>query len=145
MSFLSATSPPPRNPKLQICLEDYVTSTIDKNKQEISDAINNAKAIDLSFLPIKIQNNLTSAFDSAEDAIAHLNDIKLTSEIVGLNSYNYKPKLRKVRKIESEIRWYEKETKLLKNSLNYLKSDADKIARLQIKTKVLNMKKQWKT
>ena len=71
MSFLSATSPPPRNPKLQICLEEYVTNTIDKNKQEISDAINNAKAIDLSFLPIKIQKNLTSAFDSAEDAITH--------------------------------------------------------------------------
>jgi hypothetical protein len=137
MSFLSATSPPPRNPKLQICLEEYVTSTIDKNKQEVSHAINNAKAIDLSFLPIKIQNNLTSAFDSAEDAIASLNDIKLTSEIVRSNSYDYKPKLRKVRKIESEIKWYEKETKLLKNSLNYLKSDADKIARLQIKDQII--------
>ena len=104
MSFLSATSPPPRNPKLQICLEEYVTNAIDKNKQEISDAINNAKAIDLSFLPIKIKNNLTSAFVSAEDAVLYLNDVKLTSEKVKINSYSYKPKLRKVRKIESEIR-----------------------------------------
>ena len=141
MSFLSATSPPPRNPKLQICLEEYVTNTIDKNKQEISDAINNAKAIDLSFLPIKIKNNLTNAFVSAEDAIVYLNDVKLTSEIVRTNSYNYKPKLRKVRKIESEIRWYEKETKLLKNSLNYLKSDADKIARLHVNDQIITYEK----
>jgi len=136
MSFLSEASPPPRNPKLQICLEEYVAKEINQNEQEIFETIDVASKIDLNFLPKKLENNLASAFKSAETAISSLNDIEITSKTVKENSSLYRPQLTLVRRLEAEIRWYEKEIKELKSSLNYLKSDADKNKRLQVEEKI---------
>ena len=45
-----------------------------------------------------------------------LDDIKTTSQNVIEKSNQYRPQLTHVRRLESEIRWYEKEIKELKSS-----------------------------
>ena len=138
MSFLSDASPPPRNPKLQICLEEFVTKEINQNEKQIFKTIDVANEMELNFLPKKHKNNLASAFKSAELAINSLDDIKTTSQNVIEKSNQYRPQLTHVRRLESEIRWYEKEIKELKSSLNYLKSAADQNKRIQVENKIIS-------
>jgi hypothetical protein len=142
MSLLGESSPPPRNPKLQICLEEYSNIVVTENKDQILNTIAEAKALDLTFLPKKISSNLTGAFTSAETALATLSQIFVAEKLVKDNTPTYRPLLTVVRGIESSIRRAENETKELKGSLAYLKSEEDVDQREQVITKMKSLEKE---
>jgi len=142
MSLLGESSPPPRNPKLQICLEEYSNIIVTENKDQILNTIAKAKALDLTFLPKKISSNLTGAFNSAETALTSLNEIFVAEKLVKDNTPTYRPLLTVVRGIESSIRRAENETKELKGSLAYLKSEVDVDQREQVIAKMKSLEKE---
>ena len=141
MSLLSESSPPPRNPKLQICLEEYSMREVSKNRKEIMDSIVTSKQLDLSFLPKKVSSNLSGAFKSAEEAVTTLEQIFVAEKEVLENAPAYRPLLKVVRDIESAIRSAEKETKKLKSSLAYLKSEDDAQERENVIAKMKELEK----
>ena len=136
MSLLSDSSPPPRNPKLQICLEEYVAKKISHSEKDITEAIKDAKKIELSFLPKKIKISLLNSFKSADLALNSIYDIDIKAKTVLDNSKEYRPLLNAVRALESKVRWNKKKIKALKSSLNYLKSDADKEKRVAVEEEI---------
>ena len=136
MSLLSDSSPPPRNPKLQICLEKYVVNKISSSEKDITEAIKDAKNIELSFLPKKIKSDLSNTFKSADLALNFIYDIDIKAKAVLDSSKEYRPILTAVRTLESKVRWNEKKIKSLKGSLNYLKSDADKEKRRNVEEEI---------
>ena len=136
MSLLSDTSPPPRNPKLQICLEEYVANTINQSNKDIVKAIEDGKNIELGFLPKKIQSDLSNTFKSAGLALGFVQDIKTKAKAVIDNSKEYRPLLNTVRTLESKVRWNGKEIKKLTGSLNYLKSEEDAEIRQKVEEKI---------
>lgn len=103
VSFLSETSPPPRNPKLQQCVEQYVTARINENS-DVLDAIAVAEALDLSLLPDDLAKDVRDGVAAARVAVDGLAEIEVTSTAVVEHADVYRPQLSVVRHIEKELR-----------------------------------------
>jgi len=103
MSLLSETAPPPRNPKLQYCIEEYTVEQF-ANDQRFADTLTAARALDLSSLPKKVASDLGKSFDNAEQAKTLLADAKAAEQAVKANEEQYRPIHTKVRDIEMRLR-----------------------------------------
>ncbi len=125
VSLLSDTAPPPRNPKLQLCLEDFVHDRLGEDRQAVLDAIGAARALDLSPLPRRLGGDLGDAFDSAEQAIGLLDEAFVAAEAVKAASGPYRPQLRNVRFIQKQVRDRETEIAELNRQAGFLTSEDD--------------------
>ncbi|MEM6440222.1 MAG: TRAP transporter large permease subunit [Pseudomonadota bacterium] len=67
-SLLSETAPPPRNPRIQQCLESYVYGELQANGPRIASAIEDARGLDLSYLPEALAEDLADGFAAAATA-----------------------------------------------------------------------------
>lgn len=126
VSFTSDTAPPPRNPKLQYCLEQYVSDRLASSPATF-DAIAAAKTLDLSSLPKDLAGDLTKSFASADKAIAALKEAFVAEEAVNAAADDYRPLLREVRFLQKEIREAEKQLKEIKTSLSRTGGDTAKL------------------
>ncbi len=118
VSLLSETAPPPRNPKLQYCLEEYTALEIERNGDSLRAAIAQARGLDLSILPAKTEKALGSSFDDAENALQSLASIGESQQAVLDASEDYRPIHRQVRDIEIKIRSNELRIKDLKTAIS---------------------------
>ena len=123
VSFLSETSPPPRNPKLQFCLEEYVEDRLAEDGGAIAAAIARARDLDLSVLPKGLAKDLGNGFVNADKAIAALGSLVVAGEAVVAASADYRPQLRIVRRLEKDIRSEQEEVALLKTRLSRLQDN----------------------
>ena len=71
----SETAPPPKNPRLQACLEDYIFTVYEANREAIEAEIATVASLDLSGLPKSASKSISgsigkasSVFDMVEDA-----------------------------------------------------------------------------
>ncbi len=104
MSLLSETAPPPRNPKLQYCIEEYTLEQFSDTNSGFDDALAKARGLDVSLLPKKMAKALTASFDSAEDAKTLLSDAKAAELAAQANADNYRVYHTQVRALELKIR-----------------------------------------
>ena len=104
VSFLSDQAPPPRNPKMQFCLEDYVSGQLAADDGKTMAAIKTAQGLDFSVLPKKLAKSVEGGVNSAETAIMKLDEAFVAAGAVEEASTVYRPKLRLVRGIEKKIR-----------------------------------------
>jgi len=136
VSFLSEASPPPRNPKLQICLEDYVRDKIASNGAEVRAAIDAAKAMDLSVLPRNMARDLAGAFENADTALASLDQIFTAADAVSAAAPEYRPNLRIVRNLEKQMRKLDEEAEELGKSIRFLRDEASAGKRQELEARV---------
>lgn len=132
MSFLSETSPPPRNPKLQQCLEEYVREQVAINGDAINAAIAQAQGLDLSVLPKSMASNLTGAFDEAGKAVTLLDEITATEAAVQEASGAYRPIMGDVRALQKDMRKRDVELDELQKTVRFLTHDEDAEQRQKI-------------
>ena len=125
VNLLSENGPPPKNPKLQNCLEDYVSQQFQKNENLVKAAISDAKLLDLSDLPRNLSNDVFKAFDSAELAMDQLGKAAEAKIELEAASVVYRPKLLKVRFLEREISAIDKELKTIGVEIERLESDVN--------------------
>ena len=144
MSLLSESSPPPRNPKLQVCLEEFTRDYLAENGAEVRSAISAAQNLNLGILPKKVGSKLGDAFTSADTALTSLDSIFAAEVEVSANSGDYRPVLRFVRGTESKIRSEESEIKKLNASLAYLNADQDASERESVLEKIEYLKAEVK-
>lgn len=104
MSLLSETAPPPRNPQLQYCIEEYTVDYFADNGAAFDNAVSQARALDLSVLPDKLAESLAKSFDAAEQAKVLLTQAKTAEQAVKNNAGSYRGIHTQVRDIESLIR-----------------------------------------
>ena len=126
VSFTSDTAPPPRNPKLQYCLEEYVGENLASSSAAV-DAIATARTLDLSALPKSLAGDLTKAFDSADKAIASLDEAFTAEKAVNEAADDYRPLLREVRFLQKEVREAEEELKEIRTALSREGGDVAKL------------------
>ena len=133
VSLLGETAPPPRNPKLQHCLEDYVHARLGESRGAVLASIETARGLDLSILPRGVRNDLADAFDSAEAAIGQLDSAWVAHDEVVEATDGYRPQHRRVRFIEKQIRDLDHELKELNKQASFLTSEdgADRQRRLE--------------
>ena len=118
VKFLSETAPPPSNPKLQLCLEEYVGRQYATNGAAITSAIADVKALDLSSLPSDIVKNLEKGFADAEKVLPLFEAIRVAEAAVLAATPAYRPVHREARLREHDIRRAEKHIAALKRDRN---------------------------
>ena len=131
-SFLSETSPPPRNPKLQYCIEEYTGERLAARGGPL-EAITRAKSLDLSVLPEKLESDLTKGIESGEEALASLTEAFDAEKAVNAAAIEYRPLQIQVRTVEKDIRKLEEEADELRTTIGRLRdeSQAERRARLE--------------
>lgn len=103
VNLTSDTAPPPRNPKLQYCLEEYVGDKLAQSSLTV-DTVAAARTLDLSLLPKDLRKDAEGALDSADTAIATLGEIFTNEDAVNAAASGFRPLLVEVRGIEKVIR-----------------------------------------
>lgn len=139
MSFLSETSPPPRNPKLQQCLEEYVIEQVLINGDAINGAISKAQALDLSVLPKSMASDLKGAFESAGKAVTLLDEITATEVAVQVASDDYRPIMSIVRGLQKDMRKLDVEIEELRNSARFMTDEGDAARRAKIEERIAGL------
>jgi hypothetical protein len=122
ISLSAETAPPPINPRLQYCIEEYLFDYYDKNDEKLRSHVNTLRATDLSTLPEKRQKALNESLDRT------LNTFDLVAKVrtAEANRIAYTPEFRPqhqyVRSLQSDIR-------RIKSEIDELKQDMTRISR----------------
>lgn len=141
VSFLSETSPPPRNPKLQQCLEAYVARQLEGDGGVLSAAVSRAQALDLSALPKSLAGDLEDAFASATEAPQHLADAFAAQSTVAAETGTYTPQLRSVRDLEKAMRKLDEKIDARKTRASRARDNEDLKARMGEEIAVIEAEK----
>jgi tripartite ATP-independent transporter DctM subunit len=104
VSLTGDTAPPPRNPRLQACLEEYTLERIEQEGDAVARAIREARGLDLSYIPEDLREDLTESFDSAEAALRLLPEADEAAERVAAAAGDYRPLHDRVRRLERDMR-----------------------------------------
>ena len=139
VSYLSETAPPPKNPKIQYCLEKFVYKELQDDGNVTIIALENALKIDFSVLPKKLKKNIIKSIDKGFLAVNILGDIANAEKLVVDASHKYRPKLIKVRRIEKLYRDLLSEIKLLKNQIEITNNNKFLKDNLTVKHKILTL------
>ncbi|MEN2494890.1 MAG: hypothetical protein TECD_00800 [Hyphomicrobiaceae bacterium hypho_1] len=138
--LISDKAPPPRNPALQYCLEEYVFAQYSQNQSKLRAAIDTAVNLDISELPDDISRTLNRSFASARTVFHILHTIHGKEALVRDKSKTYRPLHTKVRSIQKQIRKLRKKIK----SLTLYKENSlfDERRTIQINENIVELRKQ---
>jgi len=117
VSLTSETAPPPLNPRLQYCMEEYVVEQFAENGEGLRRAIAAARGLDYSYLPSRLREGMTTGFDKAESSFALIAAAKAAEANVAAQSDAYRPLHQQVRDIENAMRLIGIEIKKLEKSV----------------------------
>ena len=102
--LVSETAPPPSNPKLQECLEDYLFVEYDNRQSELQQSIARVQTADLSFLPNEYQERLNESYRQAATTFALVDSVRETETALEEYSPGYRPLHEQVRRIQKSAR-----------------------------------------
>ncbi|MAL53519.1 MAG: C4-dicarboxylate ABC transporter permease, partial [Gammaproteobacteria bacterium] len=125
VSFLSETSPPPKNPKLQYCIEKYVGENVLTDENNVKKAVFRVREVDLTTLPKSYQSLVIKSIDDVNKGLVHLNQAFKIEEEINKKAVDYEPQLLFVRNIEKDIRILEKESKEIKTLISRLEKNQE--------------------
>ncbi|MGR3717531.1 MAG: TRAP transporter large permease subunit [Thermohalobaculum sp.] len=117
VSLTSETAPPPLNPRLQYCIEEYVVEQFAENGERLRRAIATARGLDYSYLPEGLRDGIATGFDKAESSFALIAAAKAAEADIEANSDAYRPLHGQVRDIENAMRLIDLEIKKLEKSV----------------------------
>ena len=121
-AFLNSdTAPPPKNRRLQICMEEYLYEWYQENTVFLRSEIQIAKNIDISYLPEKRLQELNKSFLYAEKTFNLFENIFEAKEQVIKATPEYRPIHKLARKQEKIIRNIDKEIENLNNEIRRIK------------------------
>ncbi len=123
MQLTADTAPPPRNPKLSHCVEQYVTEQFNQDGGTIKASIGATKALDFSMLPDKLSKSVTDSFESAEKSIGLLAEANKSAEIVEQGSAAFRPVHEQVRDIRIATAGIDNEIEELESVIARLPDD----------------------
>ncbi len=132
ISLLSETAPPPKNPRLQACVQDYISQRFDTDGDTIRAAIAKAQGLDTGNLPRGIQRDLSKALDLAGKSFDAKSEAAARSEDVQAEAVAYQPVQREVGVILSDIADIAEELKLVSRDLDRLqRNNPDRVDQIQ--------------
>ncbi len=121
-SFLTSdTAPPPKNPRLQQCLEQHVFAVYDETGDALQSQIQSAMRLDISYLPEKRQKELARSFNLALDTFDLVTNVRTAADNVAQAAIAYRPLHREVRRLQENARDIAEKMEDLENILNRLK------------------------
>ncbi len=143
LQLTAETAPPPRNPKLQHCVEQYTTAEFERNGDQIKRAIATARALDFSMLPKKLGTSVADSFDDAEESMSLLLDSNNAATVVADATADFRPLHEQMRDVRTAVSQIEREEKSIQTELRRLDDDAvDARQSMEEKLTELNNRKQ---
>lgn len=113
----ASTAPPPVNPGLQYCIEQYVATEFTDNGAQIRAAIAKARGLDLSSMPQELRKDLSDSFAKAEAAFGLMDQVSKADVAIEKRSETYAPLHHRVREMQVVIRRNEAEIKGLREDI----------------------------
>ena len=110
----SDTAPPPRNPRLQECMEAMLFERYDTEGDRLRASIAAARALDLGSLPDDTRNETQRSFDQALGTFELVAQVRAARRELANHVPTYRPLHVEVRRLESEIHAIEFALKELK-------------------------------
>ncbi len=114
------TAPPPLNPRLQHCIEQYTFEEYETRGDELRSAIARARELDLSLVPTKLQRGVEKSFDNAERTFDLIAQVRSAAAAADAAAVAYRPLHVKVRAIQRDVRGIESEIKADRRLLAFL-------------------------
>ena len=141
LSFTSETSPPPKNPKLQLCIENFMKENVLSDKNATKNSIDLLANADLTTLPKEYKKIIVNSIANINNGFDNLSNAFEIQSQINIESIQYLPKLKVVRDKEKNIREFKKLIKDNKTSISRLDSDeTEKKLTLKNENKLLNKK-----
>jgi len=124
----SNVAPPPMNPKLQYCLQEYKFAIYNNEEERITNAIKDMQKLTPANLPIDKLDIFEEHFDNALGTFTIVKKLQKTEEEYELFSKDYRDLHFNVRKIQKKIRKIDEKIKKTKAEIRNLNDDnlADK-------------------
>ena len=101
-SLTSETAPPPVNPALQYCIEEYVAEVYQSQSATITSAIDAAAALDVSYLPEDLADDWRDGLGKAGEAIPLMDEINAAVAAQRAAAVEYRPVHTLVRGLERQ-------------------------------------------
>ena len=139
--LLSETAPPPLNPKLQLCLENYVTQEYEDTGEQVKTAIIEAQAFDISYLPKKLQTKFADSLGDAAKGLTLFDEIKTNKAQLENFKGEYQPLQQKVSGVKSDIKKIDSSLKTTNEELEYIATDSTTLL-TSYKDKIETFKKE---
>ena len=105
----SDTAPPPMNPRLQQCIEEYLFNEYDVRGDVIRTSLDVVRKQDLSYLPKNVGSELSEAFAMAAGTFDLVAQVRAAQAAVDDKAVQYRPLHEQVRRLQSEMRKIDKE------------------------------------
>ncbi len=120
----ASTAPPPVNPGLQYCIEQYVTDQFGTNGPAIRAAIAKASGLNFASLPEDMRKDVTASFAKATAAFDLLGQANKASAAINKSAETYAPLHHHVRDIQEDIRRNDATIKKLRYELESIQPGA---------------------
>jgi hypothetical protein len=121
----AATAPPPVNPGLQYCIEQYVAGEFAERGAHIRAAIAKARSLDLASLPEDMRKDLSDSFAKAEAAFVLMDEVAKAEAALDARAVTYRPVHTRTREIQAVIRTIDAQIHELRNDIPRLPADAE--------------------
>ena len=102
MSLLSEQAPPPRNPRLQPCVEEHLMREVPEREAAIRGAMADLEAADQDMLPEGAARDVAQALEGYDESFDHMRDLTEAKEAVDAAIPDYRPLHREVSRIRRE-------------------------------------------
>ena len=113
----SETAPPPKNPRLQACLEDYLFNYYVEEEGRFETAANTLLSLDLNKLPSELRRNVKDSGETVLNLPMMIGDIRNAEDALDEASIDYRPIHSEVRMLERDIRRNNRQLEALKKEI----------------------------
>ncbi len=127
-SLTGETAPPPRNPRLQACLEQYLFERYDREGETIRVSIRTARNLDTSYLPVKVRKQLTGGMEKAARTFDLVSEVRRSSLERKTYGETYKDIHTVVRRVNADEKRIDREIRELRTTIRRMGRDADEAA-----------------
>jgi tripartite ATP-independent transporter DctM subunit len=117
ISLTGETAPPPRNPRLQRCIEARNFVIYDRDGKTIRAAITKMEKTDISYLPDERQGELKGALKNARRSFSRIAAIRKAEVALKAHIPSYEPIHRRVRFQQRQMKTIDKKLEDLKSNL----------------------------
>ena len=149
----SETAPPPKNPRLQACLEDYLFNYYVEEKDRFEAAGNTVLSLDLNKLPSELRRNVKDSGEVVLNLPKMISDIRNAEAALAEASIEYQPIHSEVRMLERDIRRNNRQFESLKKEIRGME-ESDRKAKIsaqmdELQSEIDSLKSQipsdWKS
>ncbi|WP_135506221.1 TRAP transporter large permease subunit [Roseovarius aestuariivivens] len=103
-SLTAETAPPPINPALQYCVENYVAQEFEQNGDAIKSAVEQAASLNISYLPEDLQDDWNDGIEKARESFTLMEEIESLKVEQAEKAVDYRPQHTVVRALQRDAR-----------------------------------------